>query len=101
MIVDVAVGVADGGGVIVDVAVGVGLLGGVTVGVGLGQPPPPPLLRCHTSLRNWKVAPFMPPTAQISPFPKNPAWAAWREALADQAVMGSRFHRASLTHRAH
>ena len=77
MIVDVAVGVADGGGVIVDVAVGVGL-GGVTVGVGLGQPPPPPLLRCHTSLRNWKVAPFMPPTAQISPFPKNPAWAAWR-----------------------
>jgi hypothetical protein len=27
------------------------------------------LLRCHTSLRNWKVAPFMPPTLQISPFP--------------------------------
>jgi len=82
-----AVGVADGGGVIVAVAVavGVGLAGvtvavavGLTVGVGLGQTTPPPLLRCHTSFRNWKVAPFMPPTAQISPFPKNPACAAWR-----------------------
>ena len=75
--VPVAVAVAVGVKVAVGVAVAVAVAVAVTVGVGLGQPPPA-LLRCSTSLRNWKVAPFMPPTLQISPFPKNPAWLAWR-----------------------
>ena len=81
--VGVAVAVAVAVVVAVAVAVAVGVAEAVTVGVavavgvGLGQPPPP-LVRCQTSLRNWKVAPFRPPTLQISPFPKNPAWLAWR-----------------------
>jgi hypothetical protein len=40
----------------------------VAVGVGLA-PPQPPSVRWYTSGRNWKVAPLMPPTLQISPFP--------------------------------
>jgi hypothetical protein len=51
----------------VAVGVAVAVAVGVAVGVGVGHPPP--LLRCHTSLRNWKVAPFMPPTLQMSPPP--------------------------------
>src|SRR6266567_1010441 len=41
-------------------------------------PAQPPLVRDHTSLRNWKVDPSKPPTLQICPAPKNPAWLAWR-----------------------
>jgi hypothetical protein len=55
-----------------------GVAVGVGVGVGVPPHPPPLLLRCHTSFVNTKVAPFIPPTLQMSPFPKNPAWLAWR-----------------------
>ena len=56
-------------GLHVAVAVGVAV-GGVPVDVAVGVPhTPAPLVRRCTSLRNWKVAPSMPPTLQICPAP--------------------------------
>ena len=63
----VGVAVAVGEPLAVGVAVAVGVTVADAVGVGLGQPPA--LLRWYTSGRNWKVAPFKPPTLHISPFP--------------------------------
>ena len=65
--VAVGVAVAVGEPLAVGVAVAVGVTVADAVGVGLGQPPA--LLRWYTSGRNWKVAPFKPPTLQMSPFP--------------------------------
>src|SRR4029453_13357822 len=66
----VGLGLGVGGGrVAVGVAVAVAVAVGVALAVGVGVGQPAPLLRCHTSLRNWKVAPSIPPTHQISPFP--------------------------------
>ena len=54
----------------VNVAVAVAVAVGVNVGVAVGVPHgPPPLLRCWTSARNWKVWPTRPPTLQICPDP--------------------------------
>jgi hypothetical protein len=54
----------------VAVAVAVGVKVGVAVGVAVGVPHgAPPLLRCRTSGRNWKVDPTKPPTLQICPEP--------------------------------
>src|SRR6476620_904678 len=66
----VAVGVTVAGavGVGVDVGVAVGVAEGVPVGVAVGVPHGlPPLVRCCTSARNWKVWPTRPPTLQICP----------------------------------
>src|ERR1041385_7739224 len=78
--VPATVGVAVGVRVAVGVAVTV--VEGVPVGVALGQVWP--LERCITSGRNVKVCPMIPPTLQIFPDPKNPAWFACR--LADPAL---------------
>src|ERR1051326_3087614 len=75
--VPATVGVAVAVAVAVAVDVGVRVAVAVTVAVGVPQGTLP-LERCHTSARNWKVDPFIPPTLQISPFPSKPPWFACR-----------------------